>query len=178
MIQSIFGIEDPKIILDDESEIIFYHSVVLKDEPDFLTLQQESIITGHREWIDLGEHWIFQIETFLWKYANPTTFYLELMDLLYNEVILYRRKDGSPFTNPEGEDALFRIDEVIPNYVRQTKYYDVLIVTFVSVDPITTPITTPDLSKKQLIYNTVELKNAYNATEEILFSQNVETEIP
>lgn len=174
MIQSIFGIEDPKIVLDDESEIIFYHSVVLKDEPDFLTLQQESIITGHREWIDLGEHWIFQIEVFLWKYANPVTFYIELMDLLYREVILYRRKDGSPFTNPEGEDALFRIDEVIPNYVRQTKYYDVLIITFVSVDPVTQP----NLSKPLLFYNTVELKNSYATTEEILFSQNVETEIP
>lgn len=171
---SIFGIDRPKFIDSIETEIELFHSVVIKDEPDFLTIQQESIINRHREWVDLGEHWVFQVQVYLWKYANPKAKYEQLHSYLDEEVILFRRSDGEPFKNPEGNDALFKIEEVTPVYLRQTKYYDIVIITFISVDPITTP----DLSKKQLIYNTVELKNAYNATEEILFSQNVETEIP
>lgn len=132
--ESIFGIEAPKFIDAESNEILLDYFVVLKDEKDLGTIIHPSIINRHREWIDKGDHWIFEGLIHLFKYDDPEEKYLELKNYYKQNVILYKRRDGFPFFNAEEEDAYFRIDKLEPIFLNASGFPDVLFISFLSVE--------------------------------------------
>ncbi|MBS4034407.1 MAG: hypothetical protein KGZ85_08090 [Ignavibacterium sp.] len=171
---SIFGIQAPKFVDDESNEVLLNYFVVLKDEKDFGTIEHQSIINRHREWVDKGDHWIFEGLIHLFKYDDPEAKYLELQNYYKQNVRLYKRRDGSFYLNNNLDPVYFRLDKLEPIVLTSKNAPDGLLISFVSIEPVNTLIR----SKKSLIYSNVEVKNAYSMLENCSFNQNVETEIP
>lgn len=132
--ESIFGIEAPKFVDAESNEVLLDYFVILKDEPDFGTIKHQSIINRHREWVDRGDHWIFEGLIHLFKYENPEQKYLELHSYYKQNVILYKRRDSLPYSNSDGDAAYFRIDKLEPINLKASGLPDVLLLSFVSIE--------------------------------------------
>lgn len=146
---SFFGVEAPKFILNDVEYLLDYW-VTLKDEPQSMILQQESIITKHREWINLGDHWIFKGELYLWKYTSTEAkqLYQNLQACVNQNVVLYRRRDGQAFKDENDTAIKFRLDSIEHSYIKQGRFRDSIILTFISSDVVSLKIP----MKNQMFY--------------------------
>ena len=133
--QSIFGIEAPKFVDQDNNEVELDYVVILEDRPVKDIIRNESIVNRHREWTVLGSHWIYRIIVHLFKYGEQAqTKYNELKALERKLVTLYRRRDGLPMKDAGGNDILFLLESVDETYIDTVDYPDVLRLTFKSQD--------------------------------------------
>lgn len=130
----IFGQQSPKIVDGSSNHILLDYSVILKDEPEFRNLQQESPINGNRSFHHRGYHWIYEIRYHLFKEANPRTKFETLHALLGDtDLTLYRHRDTDPIQDSSGVDVAFFFAEIIPIYIETANYTDGLILKFKSL---------------------------------------------
>lgn len=146
MQNSIFGIEAPQFEAD--SEIILLDHVVIGKENDFFDyddIKHESVFDRYRVWTDMGDHFNFRLLMYLFKYDDPQAKYDELKLYHRSLVKLWRRRDGQPFVNRDGDPVLFRFDQINESFLHDVKYPDILILVFKSQDPV-------DISKTLVSY--------------------------
>lgn len=146
MQNSIFGIEAPQFEVD--SEIILLDHVVINKENDFFDyddILHESVFNRYRVWTDMGDHFTFRIIMYLFKYAEPQAKYDELFQYHRRLVKLWRRRDGNPFVDVNGDEVLFRFDRIDKSFLHTINYPDVLTLVFKSQDPV-------DISKTLVSY--------------------------
>lgn len=139
MPESIFGVQAPKF-KSGETEVELDHIVIVRDEPDLDDTEHKSIITGYREWDKKGKHWIFEVEVYIYKYANPLTAYQNFKNYEFELVELWKRRDGNSFHNEDDEIVYFFIESMEELYLEHYQYPDVLRVRFLSQNPIDIPI--------------------------------------
>lgn len=133
--QSIFGIEAPKFD-NNGTEVLLDYAVVLKDEPEFEGTMHQSIYTGHRWWIDKGEHWRFDVMIHLFKYTDPQTKFDSIIACKNALVTLWPRRDRDPFKDSTGTVVKFKLLEVNKAWIDSAIYPDKLILKFESQDYI------------------------------------------
>jgi len=117
-----------------EQTILLDYVAVLKDEPEIEQLIHKSEISGHREYVERGEHWLFRLRLHLFKYSDPRSKFEEIYHYKRAKVTLWRHRDGSQFLDSDGNDVLFMLEEVTPAYLERAEFRDVLILTFRSTD--------------------------------------------
>lgn len=140
---SIFGTSHPKIIVNIDTtldEVLLQYAVVLKDEPELDSYEVRAVRTGKRVFTNAGKHWIFQVKIHLWKYADPIAKYLELKSYEGTEVLLYRHSDGDPIYDTYWNEGRFFIQSVNESITDEKNKYDVLTLTFRSIDFIGIPL--------------------------------------
>ena len=121
----IFGNGKPKLVYNGNTILLDNCTV------DFVWQErtgeeQASVLTGHREWYELGNHAEFEIVVFLFKYANPSAKFTELYALRDKDVIFFPHRDGYPLRNDRGDEVLFHVVEMAPEYLKGIENYDVL----------------------------------------------------
>lgn len=128
----IFGLEQAKIIIDENEEIILEHSNL---EPEFLKpilLEYPSPLNGHRNFIYLGDYAGFKVELDLTKYDNKDLFFSKLKNLENELVVFHPHKDGDAIKDIAGNDVLFFLT-VEPYYLNNEVEQDMILLTFHSV---------------------------------------------
>lgn len=147
----IFGWRAPKFVFDkgglNESTVILDYAVLTPDFQDTREIEHESVINAHREWTSKGEgdHITFDVLIHLHKYPDAKAKFEEIYQFKNKDVVLYPHKDGVQFRDESGNDVLFYITYVRPQYLTQTDFVDVLFVQFKSKDLV-------DLSQNMRIY--------------------------
>lgn len=132
---SIFGTEEPKFI-SGETEVNLDNCVILKDEADVLNIEHKDIVNGYRQWSSKGKHWIFEVDVYITKHADPEASYNTLKAYEHEIVTLYRRRDGSPFINENDDEITFFIESIDEIYLKHYLYPDILRFRFISVNPV------------------------------------------
>ena len=130
------GVEAPQFQFGSDPVVELDYIKIIKDEAEKIQILHESVITRYREWDDLGKHWIFTVQVHLIKYANPVAKYNELLNYKRSLVTLWRRRDGEPIADINGNPVLFRFNKMGLKYLPFPDYEDVLELEFISQDPI------------------------------------------
>ena len=134
----IFGKQAPKFIYDEgggsEETVLLDNVVIMEDgtEPDEVV--HESPLTKHRNFIDNGEHYRFKVMQYIFK-DDPYNKYMKLNEFKNKLVTLYRHRDNPPFQDSDENNVLFKV-RVQPQYLETIEFRDVVIVTFISQDPV------------------------------------------
>ena len=128
----IFGTDQPKIITSGGTTILLDAVVVLKDEPVFDRVRHQSVLSGDREYVCRGYHWIYQIKKHLYKHETVQDHFIALHGALYDEVTLYRHRDHDPIQDSSGTVVPFKFLELKPFYLETVNYHDAAILTFES----------------------------------------------
>lgn len=135
----IFGTTEPKYItVVGSTTVALPYSQVISSEPSTDYVEQRSELTGERQFLPRGTHWVVEIQVNLWKYSSPTpaTKYATIAGHRGAKVYLYLHSDGNPFYKSAGVSAAFVLKEVSPKWVTDTDYKDILILRFESADTI------------------------------------------
>ncbi len=136
---SLTGILYPKMIVNITTtldEVLLQHAVVLKDQPEQDTHFVRAVRTGKRVFTNAGKHWLFQIKIYLYKYANAETKYLELKGYEGTKVYLHRHADGEMIYDTYNNAGAFILSSVAEEYTDEKNKYDVVILTFKSLNYI------------------------------------------
>ena len=131
---SVFGKNEPKIKTSGDVEIEIDNVVVINDHPDVVVKTFIEQFSGHKEKRYYGRHWVYEIRVNLFKYADPATSYNTFKGVLFDEVTLWRHRDGDQFKKPDGDDAKFYVSNVDIKYLEQNNYNDYLIIKFESAE--------------------------------------------
>lgn len=129
----IFGSEKPKLVCEGTT-VFLDHCTVEYNWQVRTSEEQVSVLTGHREWYELGDHAEYELLVFLWKYADPAAKFTELYGLRNKDVIFFPHRDGYPLRNERGDEVLFHVVEMTPEYLRGIDSYDVLRIAIKSKD--------------------------------------------
>jgi len=148
---SIFGEERKIKFTKNGTTVLVDHCVILRSEPEPKTIMHESIITRHREWIDIYDHWIVECIAYLCKYTDPVSAYENFRQYegaLVDEV--YEYADKFPFLDENLQAVRFRLDKIKPVYIETDEYPDELRFTFksektVSLQTLKMPTDIPNL---------------------------------
>lgn len=134
----IFGTAAPKFVFDNggsgEATILLDYARITKDEPDPRVIRHESIVDGHRVYVEKGKYWLFEVELNLFKYSDPLGKYNNIKAFEGEQVTLWRHRDGEQFKKAGGSDCLFRIMEVTAFAIENVQFRDRLLIKFESVD--------------------------------------------
>lgn len=124
----LFGQTAPKFVVGTNTLLLDYVKIE-KDAPVLDMIEQESVITGKRDFIIKGKHWDFELVQHLWKVGSTKTYY-ETVKSTYEGAIgsLYRHRDAPPFTE---QFILYSVEEY---YLEQFKKQDILVYKFKSID--------------------------------------------
>ena len=131
---AVFGSDAPKIITSGAVEIEIDNVEVINDRPLVSVKEFIEQFSGIKERRFYGRHWLFEIQVNLFKEADPLATYNTLKGVLFDEVTLYRHRDGDQFKKPNGEDVPFFVSAVDPKYIEQNNYNDILIMRFESAE--------------------------------------------
>lgn len=136
----IFGNQKPKFICEGVTYLLD-HSTLNPKWLDRQSKEQVSVLTGHREWYEIGDYAEFTVTIFLFKYLNPTAKFEELYPCRNKDVIFYPHRDGEPLLDSVGgTPVLFHITSMEPSYLRNLINYDLLTITFKSKDLVVFPV--------------------------------------
>lgn len=113
-------------------EILLDYLNITRDEsvPDEIVHQSE--VTGDRVFVRNKQHWITRLVINLWKYSDPTSKFREIFHYLGKDVSFYRFRDGDPIQDESGNDVLFRVVQVQPFHLDDTRTKDQLLITLQS----------------------------------------------
>lgn len=135
----LFGYDAPKIEVNIDAsptDVVLNYANILKDEPKYEVQNYRAVKTRRRKFLVQGKHWIFKIEIFLYKYADPAAKYLELKGYEGDRVYLWSHSNGHAFKklNSGGAKARFILLSVNEDLTDRVNNYDKLILTFESID--------------------------------------------
>jgi hypothetical protein len=140
MNEGMFGTGAPKFVinagLENQSILLLNHITIKTDEPDTDLIEHKSVITGHRNFINLGKHWSFEIMLYLFKYAYPRNKYQQIKSFEGLTGLLYRHADGAPFKDKNQNNVLFMLTNIDESYLDTVKYKDLLTISFKSLEYI------------------------------------------
>jgi len=155
----ITGVQEPKFITQGGTTVNLQYAKIIANEPEYRTLEQESVLNNYINHIHLGVHWIFKVRIHLYKYAANAaiTAYNNLIQYLGDDVYLYPHKEGNTFVDSTGSDVLFRIQEVTPAYFDTPDFKDIILMTFkssklVDLSELTIPENTIFTRKQDMIF--------------------------
>src|SRR4030042_47917 len=142
----IFGTGAPKFIASDNAEILLDYFVYGDDEPQPNYRVAQSVMNRHREIVNTDEHYIFNGTIYLYKYGiDPVTLiidtetvrnrYNEINGYKYDEVTLYRHRDGEPMKDSNGDIIKFYLTELKTFYLNTVRFEIAAFIEFISVDP-------------------------------------------
>lgn len=153
---SIFGTQEPRFIGSNGTTVDLDNARVLRNQPEYDTIINQSKLSGDRTVITRFRDWVFEVQIHLNKYgALAENKFNNLDSYLYDKVTLYRHRDGNAFDSP------FKFVSIMTFYLEKINYKDAAILTFISNTNLTlglqpirylkTPeddfITTPDGKK-------------------------------
>lgn len=124
----LFGTTAPKFVVGANTLLLDYVRIE-KDAPVLDMIEQESVITGKRDFIIKGKHWEFEVIQHLWKVASTKTYY-EAVKSTYEGATgsLYRHSDAPAFTE---QFILYSVEEY---YLDEFNKQDILLYRFKSID--------------------------------------------
>ncbi|MGE5353920.1 MAG: hypothetical protein ACM3P0_17670 [Acidobacteriota bacterium] len=147
MNKSIWGSAAPKFIYDmggaNETEVLLDRWITIEDEPEAKEVILESELEADRDISHKGSYWTFSGKLYLFKYNDPLSKFNEVYQFLNQKVVLYKHRDGEPFKDKDGNNALFFIEEITPKNMTTLDYRDVLIIKFISLKAISFANSTP-----------------------------------
>ena len=129
----IFGNEKPKFVCEGVTYLLD-HATLNPTWQDRRSQEQVSVLTGHREWYEFGDHAEFTVTIFLFKYSDPNAKFSALYPCRNKDVIFYPHRDEDCLRNATNEPILFHITAMEPSYLRNLTNYDILTITLKSKD--------------------------------------------
>ena len=117
-----------------EETVLLDYVRITKDEPEVDELMHQSELTGHREFVDRGDHWVFEVVLNLYKYSDPRSKFEQIYHYRHKNVDLWRHRDGAALADADGNNVSCRIVEIRPFYLEQSTFRDQLLIRFVSRD--------------------------------------------
>lgn len=134
----IFGSQAPQFKNTSKTQTVDLDYAVM--DPNWFSVREiehESVINAHREFYKVSNpHAEFSVTIHLFKYPFPNSKFDEIYPYLHQDVYFYPHRDGGPLNDVDGNEILFHITDIQALYLEQPAYYDVLIITFKSKDPI------------------------------------------
>lgn len=126
-----FGTSAPKFTIGGLT-VLLNKARVLADYPSYTYLEQQSILNGYINHIHEGYHWIYIVRIFIYKERESIAKSNELMSHLGKDVYLFRHREAFPFRDKNGDDLLFRIQEVTPSNFNTPDFKDIIDIKFKS----------------------------------------------
>ena len=126
----IFGVQAPKFIGSNGTTVLLDNAVIIKNEPDYRTLTQESEIDKSKNIIGFGYHWLFVCKVYLYKYATPTAKLNEIMPYLFDTVTLYPHRENPAIKDSSSVVIPFVLEKIVPATLNTPDKKDTLILTF------------------------------------------------
>ena len=96
--------------------------------PDLI--EHKSIVTGHKDFISLGDYSEFQVGVNLYKATNPTSTFSTLYSYLHKNVYFWPHIDGKAISGSDGTPVEFNISDMQLSYIENKDYADYLLITF------------------------------------------------
>lgn len=127
----LFGSTAPKFVITGPDTLLLDYVVVEKDEPVLDMIEQESVITGKRDFIIKGKHWEYHLRQHIFKMTGGVdkTYYQDVKTNFEGQTgSLYRHRDSTAFT---AQFILYSVEEY---YLSKYKQEDIIIYKFKSVD--------------------------------------------
>jgi len=139
----IFGIGYSKLVgtgVPDANTVVLGKSILYPNWSDPRLIEHQSVITGKRNWITLGDYASFKVKIYLDKEAAPGTVFNTLMTYSHQLVYFYPHKDGivdgdglgKPIKNSAGTQVKFFISKIYPYYLTNLDLYDMVNVEFIA----------------------------------------------
>lgn len=128
----IFGTAAPKFKAQDGEIVLLDYSKILTDRPIYSYLEQISVINGNINHIDKGYWWEYIVRIHVFKESESIAKANKYYSYLGQDVYLYRHREAEPFKDENGNDVLFRIQEVTPSYLETSDYKDIIDIKFKS----------------------------------------------
>lgn len=133
---AIFGESAPRFKASDDTVVDLDNCQVTRNEPDYDRVVHQSKLSGDRNVITRGYHWVFECIEHLHKYSSPTpeTKFNTINGFLNDEVkILYRHRENYGFRDSSNVDVPFVLVEVTPYAVTDKfEYEDAIRMKFIS----------------------------------------------
>ena len=134
----IFGSQAPQFKNTAKTQTVNLDHAIM--DPNWFSVREiehESVINAHREFYKVANpHAEFAVTIHLFKYDFPNSKFDEIYPYLHQDVYFYPHRDGGPLNDANGTEILFHITDMQAIYLEQPSYYDVLIISFKSKDPI------------------------------------------
>jgi len=107
---------------------------ILTDRPVYDYEEQPSVLNGHINHIKGGMHWLYIVRIHVYKEGESIANENKLLSYLGKDVVLYRHREAFPFKDSAGDNVLFRVQEVTPDYFNTPDYKDIIDIRFKSSD--------------------------------------------
>ena len=127
---AIWGINCPKFTGDgdpDSNTVTLDYAILDPTWNDPRLIEQQSVVTGKKTWITLGDYASFKVTVQLFRYTSPTPSakFTTLMTYLHKLVYFYPHKDGSTagdglgkaIQNSTPANVKFFISAITPYYM-------------------------------------------------------------
>ncbi len=126
----IFGIGSAKFVgtgTPDSNTVVLDYCILDPKWNDPRVIQHQSVISGKKNWITLGDYASFKVTVQLYRYTSPTpnAKFTTLMTYLHQLVYFYPHKDGvtagdglgKPIQNSSAVNVKFFINAITPYYL-------------------------------------------------------------
>ena len=126
---SIFGTQVPKFNYSG-SEVILSHSII---EPNFIIsddVENKSVLTGHKDFIYLGNYSSFDVTLNLYKYSSPSSTFQSLYGYKNKNVYFWPHSDGRAISGSNGKGMPFNITDMNLYYLTDTNFAELLKIHF------------------------------------------------
>ncbi|MCP4650314.1 MAG: hypothetical protein GY853_09595 [PVC group bacterium] len=128
-----YGICLPKFKKDDASEVTVDCCTGTKSyNADYLT--HESVLTGHREFIDKGVHLNITLDVNIYKESDSEAKRNIYSSYLFQPVKFWWNRNYPNIQLKNGGDAYFILSEVTPYFKNTPLFHDGLLLVFKSID--------------------------------------------
>lgn len=121
----LFGTGQPRFKASDNTVVDLDHCQVTRSEPDYDRTVHQSKLSGDRNAITRGYHWVFECIEHLYKYGTPGTKFNTINGFLNDVVqILYWHRENYGFRDSSNNDVPFVLVEVTPYAVTDKNIYE------------------------------------------------------
>jgi len=143
---AIFGIGAPKFTgtgTPDSNTVTLDYAILDPDWNDPRLIEHQSVVSGKKNWITLGDYASFKVTVQLFRYTSPTpnVKFNTLMTYLHQLVYFYPHKDGTtagdglgkPIQNSSSANVKFFISKISAYYLdNRDALQDLLDIEFIS----------------------------------------------
>ncbi len=132
---AIFGENAPRFKASDSTVVDLDNCQVTRNEPDYDRVVHQSKLSGDRNVVTRGYHWVFECIEHLHKYGGSAEAKFNTINgYLNDEVqILYRHRENFGFRDSSNADVPFVLVEVTPIALTdKSSYEDAIRMKFIS----------------------------------------------
>lgn len=114
------------------STVMLEHSNIIPKYIDSDNIENKSVLTGKKNFINLGDYSSFDVPVYLYKYTSSKDVFLDLYSYLHKNVYFWPHSDGKAISGSSGNPVTFNITNMDLTYLNNIDFPEYLIMHFES----------------------------------------------